>query len=134
MNGHIILHKTHVYTTKWATDKLVKQSVLNKRQLKRDLIAWQGLEKWLVYYVGLRRTPQQFLKGIHVVLAGHDHTEDVPPDICVHSLFAGLIQNLGAKLGRQDQNPYKVILCPLREQKNIPHKFRPIQTSSNIQM
>lgn len=42
--------------------------------------------------------PEQFLKCIQIIFAGHNHTEDVSSDLRVHPLFPGQIQDFGTKL------------------------------------
>lgn len=42
--------------------------------------------------------PQQLVKGIQVVLAGHEHAEDVPSDLRVHPLLSGQFQDFGGEL------------------------------------
>lgn len=47
--------------------------------------------------------PQKLLKCIQVVLTGHDDTEDISPDVGVHSLLPCQLQDLTAKLEAEEK-------------------------------
>lgn len=42
--------------------------------------------------------PEELLKGVQVILTGHNDAEDVPPDVRVHALLACQIQHFGTEL------------------------------------
>lgn len=44
--------------------------------------------------------PDEFLEGVQVIFAGHDHTEDVSPHLRVHPLLPGQVQHFGAELNK----------------------------------
>lgn len=46
--------------------------------------------------------PDQLLKGIQIILTGHDHAENVPPDLSVHPLLPGQFQDFGTKLRQKE--------------------------------
>lgn len=48
--------------------------------------------------VGMCYKPEELLKGIQIILTGHNDAEDVPPDVRVHALFACQLQHFGTEL------------------------------------